>query len=57
MKVFLKVLVALIVATIYANAWNIGSLATGQTTSYQNYDDGYYKAGIDRNFTREDSSF
>ncbi|NWF66013.1 MAG: hypothetical protein HXX81_00945 [Campylobacterales bacterium] len=44
MGVVLKVLVALIVATIYANAWNIGDLATGQTTSYETGDDGYYKS-------------
>ncbi len=30
----------------------LASLATGQTTSYTNYDDGYYQKGKVRNFTR-----
>ncbi len=30
----------------------LGLLKTGQTTSYQDYDDGYYQKGISRNYTR-----
>jgi len=30
-------------------------LKTGQTTSYENYDDGHYKIGLDRNYTRSDN--
>ncbi len=31
----------------------LGLLKTGQTKSYKNYDDGYYKKGITRNYTRK----
>ncbi len=40
------------IVNINPKVWNIGSLKTGQTTSYINYDDGYYKKGLDRNFSR-----
>jgi len=55
MRVFLKMLVVLVLTTVYANAWNIGNLATGVSQSYQDFDDGYYKAGIQRSFTRDDT--
>ena len=31
----------------------LGKLKTGQTTSYVDYDDGYYQKGLSRSYTRE----
>jgi uncharacterized beta-barrel protein YwiB (DUF1934 family) len=35
---------------------SIGVLKTGQTTSYSDYDDGYYQKGLSRSYSRDDST-
>lgn len=45
----------LTLSTTISGAVKLGSLATGQTTSYYYYaDDGYYQKGIKREYTRDD---
>ena len=51
-----KLLLSTLFAVSYLGAVSISQISTGQITSYSIYDDGYYKKGISRSFSRDNTN-